>query len=108
MGIYIKGMEMPTNCWEDDCPCLNKQYGFCQADDDKGFVYSNKPEWCPLVPVPKHGRLVDADALIIALETQDYSCAPDTLEEWTPMDMTIAEIEDIRNAPTIIEGDEHE
>ena len=54
MSVYIPNMEMPTNCWEDDCPCLNKQFGFCQADDDKGFVYSNKPEWCPLVPGSPH------------------------------------------------------
>ena len=46
-------------------------------------------------------RLIDADALILALETQDYSCAPDTLEDWTPMDMTKAEIADIRKAPTV-------
>ena len=46
-------------------------------------------------------RPIDADALILALETQDYSCAPDTLADWTPMDMTKAEIADIKNAPTI-------
>ena len=46
-------------------------------------------------------RLIDADALILALEMQDYSCAPDTLEDWTPQDMTKAEIADIEHAPTI-------
>ena len=46
-------------------------------------------------------RLVDADALIKTLETQDYSNAPNTLEEWTPQDMTNAEIFDINNAPTV-------
>lgn len=46
-------------------------------------------------------RLIDADALIETLETQDYSNAPDTLEEWTPQDLTNAEIFDINNAPTV-------
>ncbi len=46
-------------------------------------------------------RLIDVDALIRQLETQDYSGAPDTLEDWTPQDMTKAEIADIQNAPTI-------
>ena len=46
-------------------------------------------------------RLIDADALIRQLETQDYSGAPETLEDWTPQDMTKAEIADIQNAPTI-------
>ena len=46
-------------------------------------------------------RLIDADVLIIRLETQDYSGAPDTLEDWTPQDMTRAEIADINKMPTI-------
>ena len=46
-------------------------------------------------------RLIDADALIKTLETQDYSNAPNTLEGWTPQDMTNAEIFDINNAPTV-------
>ena len=46
-------------------------------------------------------RLIDADELIFRLETQDYSGAPDTLEDWTPQDMTIAEIADINKMPTI-------
>lgn len=46
-------------------------------------------------------RLIDADELIVRLETQDYSGAPDTLEDWTPQDMTRAEIADINQMPTI-------
>lgn len=46
-------------------------------------------------------RLIDADELILRLETQDNSCAPDTLEDWTPQDMTRAEIADINKMPTI-------
>ena len=46
-------------------------------------------------------RLIDADALILALKTQDYSGSPESLEDWTPQDMTKAEIADINNAPTI-------
>lgn len=46
-------------------------------------------------------RLIDADALISTLENQDYSFAPNTLEGWTPQDMTRAEICDINNAPTV-------
>lgn len=46
-------------------------------------------------------RLIDADALIFALETQDYSGSPESLEGWTPQDLTKAEIVDINKAPTI-------
>ena len=105
MSVLIN-MEMPTSC--NECPLAKLsptgESLFCNYTLSI-VPWDGKPFDCPLIPVPKHGRLIDADALIIALETQDYSCAPDTLEEWTPMDMTKAEIADIRNAPTIIEGE---
>ena len=51
MGVYIKGMKMPKTC--DDC-FLPLQY----------CPYAMKPNGeCPLVPVPPHGRLIDADVL---------------------------------------------
>ena len=66
MGVYIKGMEMPKSC--EFCPCKTADaFGGlgCQAT---GYiplrkVNQNRPEWCPLVPVPPHGRLVDLDEI---------------------------------------------
>lgn len=65
MSILIRGMEMPTNCAEckmyvDDiycCHLLHRQIENPWADDG---VETD----CPLVPVPPHGRLIDADAFI--------------------------------------------
>ena len=111
MSVYIKGMEMPTSCGECElCACYvfedgTEEYYRCPITMYPIHDFDERHEHCPLVPVPDHGRLIDADALIIALETQDYSCAPDTLEEWTPMDMTKAEIADISNAQTVIPSD---
>lgn len=63
MGVYIK-MEMPQSC--DDCRLNNgiSCYAVPEYTED-GVVgrTDDRPEWCPLVPVPKHGRLIDADAL---------------------------------------------
>lgn len=68
MDVLIKGMKMPSNC--DDCP-LNYDSIDCMVADnalrEKGsgdflFDHERHPN-CPLVPVPKHGRLIDADAL---------------------------------------------
>ena len=108
MSVYINGMEMPTRC--EDCFCYwhnaEYDYAYCTISSMNVRGHGNaRLVGCPLVPVPDHGDLIDRDALIIALETQDYSCAPNTLEEWTPMDMTRAEIADISNAPTIIPAD---
>ena len=102
MADILIRMEMPNNVF--DCP-LNS-FGICNLAQDETHcdcIVDSHPEWCPLIPLQEgHGRLIDADALIDALETQDYSCAPDTLEDWTPQDMTVAEIADITHAPTIV------
>lgn len=60
MGVYVNGMEMPKNC--GGCPlrasCVHRIY------------MEERPPDCPLVPVPPHGRLIDADALIADLKRQ--------------------------------------
>ena len=60
MGVYIKGMEIPKSCGE--CLDIGWHYVFdCRLDDaEEGERLPN----CPLVPVPPHGRLIDADALM--------------------------------------------
>ena len=63
-GIYIPGMEMPKNCHL--CPlCFMR---FCQAVDRElsereTRPNANRPEDCPLLPVPPHGDLIDWDKL---------------------------------------------
>ena len=66
MSILIKGMEMPTSCML--CPlCVE------EADPANGEMCMvtgtlmppctrERLDNCPLVPVPPHGRLIDADA----------------------------------------------
>lgn len=53
MGIYIKGMEMPQ-----------KKYGYVLVIYPDGKVYCQDGEEYTAFPVPPHGRLIDADALI--------------------------------------------
>ena len=58
-GIYIPGLAMPTNCL--DCPVY---WDKCPNFETEGEEYLERihPD-CPLVPVPEHGRLIDADAI---------------------------------------------
>ena len=71
MGVYIKDMVMPERC--EECLCRTKDaFGGlgCQAT---GYIplreaNQDRPDWCPLIPVPKHGRLIDADALVERIE----------------------------------------
>lgn len=54
MSVYIKGFPIPNNCGA--CPL---RLAWCR----ERIYMVTRPERCPLVPVPPHGRLIDADAL---------------------------------------------
>ena len=66
------GMDYPEHCFE--CKLrYNGIHDFCiigeRKFDDEDFKDMDRndwhPDWCPLRPLPeKHGRLIDADALL--------------------------------------------
>lgn len=72
MSVLIKGMEMPKSCGQCRFFVWSRGVGqHCAVDDritfhatidglDVGYERNGD---CPLVPVPPHGRLIDADAL---------------------------------------------
>ena len=108
MGVYIKGMEMPNNCQE--CACINDEYFYCQAVNRKPKdenVISRRPDWCPLIEVPLHGRLGDLDRLeqmFADIDNAPYSGFDGTEPFYSAEDA--AQI--IRLAPTIIEAEKGE
>lgn len=66
MSILIKGMRMPKSCYE--C-ALETDYGTCgyysyyvEAGHDSEI--NKRRDDCPLIEIPPHGRLIDADALL--------------------------------------------
>ena len=71
MGIYIKDMEMPSKCaecrlmriWGKDNPSYVCMPAKVYIEDFLTNAYKPRPECCPLIPVPPHGRLIDADAV---------------------------------------------
>ena len=107
MGVYINGMEMPK---EGTVIAVYKIDGKLYATRGlSGRLF-------PLVPVPPHGRLIDADALMhefekaqrtMAQHGQEYSCSfmsssQEISTEWYC-------VEDmLENAPTILEAEEGE
>lgn len=109
MGIYIKGMEMPTSCNECFvkpvfCPSIRGRMGSDTAPYT--WIPANyKHDDCPLVPVPPHGRLIDADAVFKRLQKQAMS----VWGNGNPRYQIVLEVMDaIRFAPTIIEAEEGE
>jgi hypothetical protein len=100
MGVYID-MEMPKSC--RDCRFCNGQantdYGvcaWCDVDGKARDAYTMQD--CPLVHVPPHGRLVDADRLLSEHMKQKYYHLPNG-------DTAISLI-DIEHAPTVLDAEE--
>lgn len=61
MSVYIKGMEMPV--------FEHQSWDIRKGADGKWYMVDTNAEtsdgaWHEIVPVPDHGRLIDADALI--------------------------------------------
>ena len=118
MGVYIKGMEMPTSCpcellgigYDLSCsfavggiPARVKEYYECCQN-------GTRPSWCPLVYVPPHGRLIDADAVTAKLKRhREYHS--DGSKSGAAISNGIGQCLDIINgkdAPTIIPEEEGE
>lgn len=66
MSVLVKGMEMPKNCAECPCRMIGYTADYCNVLGkfiDVVVGSDGRREDCPLVPVPPHGRLIDAGNL---------------------------------------------
>lgn len=62
MNIYIEGMQMPKSCFY--CQFQHKNTTECLLTHKYyNWGLTTPPSDCPLIPVPPHGRLIDADAI---------------------------------------------
>lgn len=101
MGVYIKDMEMPKSCSE--CRFFVDAWCYAFEKEDWRNAYNKPPKSerlnnCPLVPVPAHGRLIDADELLQSHSVSDGIYFPDAYIPATA----------IKAAPTIISAEEGE
>lgn len=127
--ILIKGMEMPKSC--GDCPFLydhdacyvsgmwsDMRFMLCcfngHTDEYRlgEFPFKEKRvDWCPLVEVPTHGRLIDAGELKeLFMETitgiARRTNMKDVFEHMIRASAMVAQM--IDDAPTVIEASEVE
>lgn len=85
-GVYIRGLNIePCDDGFDGKGLVIVGY------DDKLYAVAHKD----IVPVPDHGRLVDADALKEKAHYDDF-------------DNAVVDVDDIDAAPTVIEADRSE
>lgn len=66
MSVLIEGMDMPTSCYV--CPFCDYVSARCDAVKGNPYTqesrYEKRDDFCPLVPVPPHGDLIDRKALL--------------------------------------------
>lgn len=97
MSILIKGMEMPRSCAEcyvawERCHRTVEWY------KNNPQYYDIRHEDCPLVPVPPHGDLIDAQEQMRLMQSYEYDTYEDYRRAFDVLD----------NAPTIIEAEEED
>ena len=121
MSVLIKGMEMPISCdkciysaWSNFyqiyvCNAVRKNEPVLfdgKQTKSTACVRSARADNCPLIPVPPHGRLIDADALRLLYDFNGYKPTGDMTEE--EFDRLMCRLPVIRanidDAPTIIES----
>ena len=92
MDILIKGMKKPTACYK--CPLRTGKYCGILTENEKCAEDGVLPH-CPIVEIPSHGRLIDADRL--SIQRENYDTYNDYSEAFDMID----------NAPTVVEEQEN-
>ena len=102
MSLLIKGMEMP----KDIEPELVIE--FADGIDGKRYAmlyhyrHGGLTEWLEAIPVPPHGRLIDADALLESIKEAKKK-QPEISDVYDEDYFAVAEW--VAYAPTIIESE---
>lgn len=97
MSVIVKGLDVPKNCYKCDYPLCG-----LWARHEVEWQKENRDKECPIIVLPPHGRLIDADALNY---TMLYK------ENWmsgTGVEAPAVWRKDIEDAPTIIPAEEGE
>ena len=102
MKAYLE-IEMPESCYY--CPIANDGFYLCKATSPFKELEDDceecKPQWCPLIPIQPHGRLIDADALEQEAQERLLECDKYDNQFQKPFEIMRA----IRLAPVIIAAD---
>ena len=97
-GIYIPGAKTPESCWSCNYPITVVSCPVTASEAEKNY-YSCRFEGCPLIPVPDHGSLIDAN-----FDPREYV----TVWECNCSEFgkqTVMAVDDLAYLPTIIPGD---
>ena len=116
MGVYIKNMKMPKNCWM--CPMRTmhsifaSSHSYCEVlerrfeTDEEDAIRENRLDGCPLVEIPTpHGDLIDRDALDARVRQAGGmgNVEEECTEDFNDGVLFVLDYF-VKNAPTIIEA----
>lgn len=97
MSVLVCGMKMPPSCRYCEFRHMSlTQNAFCTAANetiDYMAERTKRLDNCPLIELPPHGRLVDADALEPYMLNEHYKYR------------LVYDADEVANAPTIIEAE---
>lgn len=103
--ILIRGMEMPTTCFE--CPFMYSRR-YCSANhklefsDEKYSELKERHLDCPLHELPPHGDLIDRDAIVNAEKTKPIAKLMLFGGKY------VIDLDDVRDAPVIVPAEKGE
>ena len=96
MSILIKGIDIPKSCMKCEIGFTYELSEICPfAKNPCGGYKGKRHEDCPITEIPKHGRLIDADALLRGDGRYIITFGKEGID-----------IEEIERAPTILEAEE--
>lgn len=101
---YIVPRDKPKRCTRPKCRFMDRDTLDCRLQDKSWESFEEQYEHCPLIEVPPHGRLIDAD-----FEEQHYTSmttnpTPDVTEQDKHNSLVI--VRALQMAKTIIEAEE--
>ena len=116
MSILIKGMDMPKTCY--DCGfvqlcenCEGYENTCAITGESVGYEYSSpfydtRRGDCPLIEIPPHGRLIDADEYEECLVAYAREYLEPVVKYGDVLEGMFEASEIARTMPTIIEAEE--
>lgn len=113
MSVLINGMDMPTSCYAcnfayQDQDSEHNVYWTCAVDHKAAGMYERRED-CPIIEIPPHGRLIDADALKDVQQADaDFFKGSSDYGEKCRRDEALNSVANIVNAPTIIDAEEEQ
>lgn len=113
MSILIKGINPPKSCYT--CSWYNKVE--CPVNDGRYYYRAQRHPSCPLIELPPHGRLIDADKFAETLKEvsirqgYDKLFSDNILSVGDVFDAIAADLkgeglDKYKHAPTVIEAEE--